>query len=230
MAMKHSKLYSLLAGHVLDALDSAEQGAIQRHLGAGCARCDAELGRLREAGALLSLGHAPLSPKPSIKAALMKTIAAPAPAFKTTLGHATIQGDRVATAKGSEAQISVGNDIMIALIENSVATIKRGVQGFELFVEKGGALIGVRPGTPFFTRLSLGAIAVRGTYYYVESRGPKHSYICLCEGWIGLQAPGLKTEMKNDDHVAVTLELKAGKTLMTPASAAHPHPDMPDYE
>jgi ferric-dicitrate binding protein FerR (iron transport regulator) len=226
MALSHAKLYSLLAPWALDSLEGADAGLIKRHLSSGCPSCEAELARLRAAASLLNLAPLALAPPNALKTRLLEAIARPDLELTRSLGHVRLSEGRVQTGTLAQAELRVRGAVLVALMQNSVATLRRGARGLEMLLEKGSAMVQVNPGTAFFTHMPLGSVEVKGTYFFVESRGPKNSYFCLCEGWVALSAPGLKTELKTEDHQAFELQLSNGLTLMHPTSTEHSEPDL----
>jgi ferric-dicitrate binding protein FerR (iron transport regulator) len=226
MALSHAKLFSLLAAQALDALKGAEAGQLSRHLASGCPRCEAELKRLRAAAALLSLAPLPLSPPRALRDRLLAAVQNPALELTRSSGFVRSTDGRIETGSGAGAEFRVPGQILVSMMQKSLLTLRRGAQGLEMLIEKGAALVQVNPGTPFSAQLPLGLVRVKGTYFFVESRGQKNSYVCLCEGWVGLSAPGLSTELKTQDHQAFELSLRRGKTLLRPATTDHAEPDM----
>jgi ferric-dicitrate binding protein FerR (iron transport regulator) len=171
---------------------------------------------------------APKRPPRALKARLLAVLAQPPVVLKHSEGRVSLEDGVVTTGPGAWAELRIKGQALIAVKENSLATIRRGAQGLELLLERGAALVNVIKGVPFSSTLPLGLVRVKGTWFYVESRGPKESYLCLCEGRIDLFANGLKKVIKSEDHVAMTVSLKRGVPFLSPAPADHWHPDVED--
>jgi ferric-dicitrate binding protein FerR (iron transport regulator) len=155
----------------------------------------------------------------------MAAIAQPALELRRSSGRVDLADGVLRTGPGASAEVRIKGQALVAVKENSLATLRRGARGLELLLERGGALVNVVSGVPFSSALPLGLVRVRGTWFYVESRGPRESYICLCEGRLALSAEGFRKEMRAEDHTAVTLGLRQGTAFVRPAPAGHWHPD-----
>jgi ferric-dicitrate binding protein FerR (iron transport regulator) len=186
--------------------------------------------REEKLNALLSMALRPKQPPQALKGRLMAAVASPALELRRSEGRVTLDDGVVSTGKGASAELRVKGQALIALKENSLATLRRGLNGLELLLEKGGALVNVVPGIPFTSTLPLGLVQVKGTWFYVESRGPKESYLCLCEGRLLLRAEGLRKELVSQDHLAMTLSRKNGTSRLAPADPGHWHPDTGDVD
>src|SRR5438094_9435448 len=69
----------LCAGLVLDALDRTEREEIERHLGDGCAICEAELTRLGEGLVLLAASAGPATPSAALRTRVFDAVRAQGP-------------------------------------------------------------------------------------------------------------------------------------------------------
>jgi ferric-dicitrate binding protein FerR (iron transport regulator) len=174
--------------------------------------------------ALLSLALAPKNPPKALKESILRAVAGPPLELRSSHGPVSVELGVACTGAGARAELRIRGQALIALNENTRATLRRGVRGLELLVEAGGVLVHVVKNTAFSVQLPLGLIQVKGTWFYAESRGPKESYVCLCEGRLWLSTAGLHKEMKSDDHMAVTLALRKGKPTLNEAPARHWHP------
>ena len=63
-----------LAAHALGLSDADPDGALAAHLAAGCESCAVELRELRETGALLALGVAPVEPPAGLREAILDRV------------------------------------------------------------------------------------------------------------------------------------------------------------
>jgi hypothetical protein len=226
MALRHSKLRAYLAPYLLQALEPREAEALRRHLASGCASCQAELEALRPALFALSDAATTLPAPSKLRARLIDRIKAPRIELTQAHGEVKFQGGLLRTGLHAEAELKVRGEALVYAMPQSLLRLWRSSQGLCLRLEKGAAMVQVQSGQAFRALLPLGQIAVRGTYFFVESRGPRDSYFCLCEGWVGLEAPGLKTELKSEDHLAMTLHQSGSRTLSIPASGEHAEPDL----
>ncbi|HTB22583.1 MAG TPA: FecR family protein [bacterium] len=175
--------------------------------------------------ALLSLALTPKVPPKSLKDSILRAVAAPPLELRDSHGLVSLDHGVARTGAGARAELRIRGQALIALNENTRATLRRGARGLELLLEAGGAMVHVVKNTAFSVQLPLGLIEVKGTWFYAESRGPKESYVCLCEGKLWLSAGGLRKVMKSRDHVAVTLAHRKGKPTLSKAPTLHWHPD-----
>jgi anti-sigma-K factor RskA len=65
----------LCAGLVLGSLDEVSRAEIERHLGEGCAECEAELLQLSEGSLLLAASAPPVAPPPALRARVLERVA-----------------------------------------------------------------------------------------------------------------------------------------------------------
>lgn len=227
MALTHTHYSGLLAPFALGNLDGADASALKRHL-RGCAQCQAELKKMLHAAQGLSQGLAPLEPPLALRQRLLDALQAPPVELVACTGPVLQDQGRLSTGPNGLASWRVAGQAVVTLLGQSVARLQRAAQGLELRLDQGSAMVQVQSGTPFQTILPLGLVQVKGTYFFVESHGPRESYVCLCEGWLALSAPGLITELRGTDHQAVRLRLQGGKTLVEQADPEHAEPDLPE--
>ena len=74
--MSHEPYDALAAAHALGALDGADRAEFERHLGGGCAVCEAALRASAEALAALARAEPSIMPPPEVKEELLRRIAA----------------------------------------------------------------------------------------------------------------------------------------------------------
>jgi len=99
-------------------------------------------------------------------------------------------GDRVATAKSSQAVIVVGQDAFL-LRSQTVIELGKGPDGLlaQLAVASGGVL-SVFSKKPLTIKAANASIGIRGTGAYVEM-DPEGVYFCLCYGEALVEGPGM---------------------------------------
>lgn len=237
MALSHAKLHRLLPSLLLGSLGASDERRLRKHLAQGCPVCEAEWRRLRASAPRMLEAMAQAAPKSeppaSVKAGLLGLIRRPALRISELSGSALCQGrsiekpgdiksnDAIECLSG-EIELQAPGQSSLKLLPGSLARLSRKASGLELLIERGAALIHVVSGQPFLARLPLGEIRVKGTYFYAEARGAKESYVCLCEGWVDLSAPGFHQEMKAEDHQALVLKSRQGQISASPASDGHP--------
>jgi hypothetical protein len=109
-------------------------------------------------------------------------------------------GDRIATARGSQAVIVVGSD---AFLLRSQTTIEiGGSQGVLSEVLIGaGKVLSVFSKKPVSLKAASATIGIRGTGAYVELN-PEAVYFCLCYGEALIEGPGMASarEVKTTHH------------------------------
>jgi hypothetical protein len=239
--MNHAQADSLLGLLALDAVEAPDLAPLQAHV-RGCARCRAALDRLRAGAGALAHGLRPLVPPPALRARLLASLA-PLAAPRLTrssqggLVDAAPMAGPMALAEGSLVQagpkgrleVQFPGQAVAVLMDGARARLQRWRNQWQLRLEAGQAMIHVHPGQPFRTWTPLATVQVKGTWYFARVDSQDQAYVCLCEGWIGLQGPGLKRELRAGldawpEHLAVTLTRRAGRTRLRPASPEHPHP------
>jgi hypothetical protein len=241
MAVNHSHARSLLAALALDAVDAAESAPLLAHV-RGCARCRADLDRLRAATGVLAQGLPPLAPPPALRARLLASLAPQAAPRLTRASRGGLvdalpvsgpgplaDGSLMQAGPKGRLEVQFPGQAVAVLMDGARARLQRWRDQWQLRLEAGQAMIHVHPGRPFRTWTPLATVQVKGTWYFARVDSPDRAYLCLCEGWIGLNGPGLKRELKaglgqRPEHLAVNLTRRGGRTLLQPASSEHPHP------
>ena len=109
-------------------------------------------------------------------------------------------GDRVATARGSQAVVVVGSDAFL-LRSNTVIEVQ-GSQGIlSSMLVATGQVLSVFSKKPVAIKAATASIGIRGTGAYIEIH-PGHVYFCLCYGEALVEGPGMANarEVKTTHH------------------------------
>jgi hypothetical protein len=116
------------------------------------------------------------------------------------VGTAVGVGDRIATARGSQAVIVVGSD---AFLLRSQTTIEIGGSPGVLseVLIGAGKVLSVFSKKPVALKAASATIGIRGTGAYVELN-PEAVYFCLCYGEALIEGPGMASarEVKTTHH------------------------------
>ena len=127
-------------------------------------------------------------------------------------------GDRVATARGSQAVVVVGSDAFL-LRSNTIIEVQ-GSQGIlSSMLVATGQVLSVFSKKPVAVKAATASIGIRGTGAYLEVE--KDSvYFCLCYGEAVIEGPAMPPKTVKTTHHEQPLVL----TTATPAMAAQPGP------
>jgi len=109
-------------------------------------------------------------------------------------------GDRVATARGSQAVVVLGSDAFL-LRSNTVIEVQ-GSQGIlSSMLVATGQVLSVFSRKPVAVKAATASIGIRGTGAYIEIH-PGHVYFCLCYGEALVEGPGMANarEVKTTHH------------------------------
>ena len=109
-------------------------------------------------------------------------------------------GDRVATARGSQAVVVVGSDAFL-LRSNTIIEVQ-GSQGIlSSMLVATGQVLSVFSKKPVAVKAATASIGIRGTGAYIEIH-PGHVYFCLCYGEALVEGPGMASarEVKTTHH------------------------------
>jgi len=109
-------------------------------------------------------------------------------------------GDRVATARGSQAVVVVGSDAFL-LRSNTIIEVQ-GSQGIlSSMLVATGQVLSVFSKKPVAVKAATASIGIRGTGAYIEIH-PAHVYFCLCYGEALVEGPGMANarEVKTTHH------------------------------
>jgi|GEM_PF-3666343 ferric-dicitrate binding protein FerR (iron transport regulator) len=241
MAVTHAQAQLLLPALALDAVDASERLRLLAHV-KSCGRCQTALARFRAAAAGMADATAPLAPPPALRARLLASLAPQAAPRLTRASHGGLvdglsvqgtpllaDGSRIQAAPGGRLEVQFPGQAVAVLMDGAKARLQRLSRQWQLRLEAGQALFEVQAGQRFRTWTPLATVQVKGTWYFARVDSPDQAYVCLCEGWIGLQGPGLKRDLKagregRPQHQAVQLTRHGRRTLCRPASPKHPHP------
>ena len=109
-------------------------------------------------------------------------------------------GDRIATARGSQAVVVVGSDAFL-LRSNTVIEVQ-GSQGIlSSMLVATGQVLSVFSKKPVAIKAATASIGIRGTGAYIEIH-PGEVYFCLCYGEALVEGPGMANarEVKTTHH------------------------------
>jgi hypothetical protein len=117
------------------------------------------------------------------------------------IGTPVVLGDRVATARSSQAVIVVGSD---AFLMRSQTTIEvQGSRGtLSNMLVAAGQVLSVFAKKPVAIKAASASIGIRGTGAYIEVNNDNSVYFCLCYGEALIEGPGMANarEVKTTHH------------------------------
>jgi hypothetical protein len=134
-------------------------------------------------------------------------------------------GDRVATAKGSQAVVVVGSDAFL-LRSNTVIEVQ-GSQGIlSNMLVATGQVLSVFSRKPVAVKAATASIGIRGTGAYIEIH-PGHVYFCLCYGEALVEGPGMANarEVKTTHHESPLLLRDDGGVMKVEPGPFQNHSD-----
>jgi len=111
-------------------------------------------------------------------------------------------GDKLATARGSQAVIVVGSD---AFLMRSQTTVEFGPSSSGVLSDmlvSAGKVLSVFSKKPVAIKAATASIGIRGTGAYIEVYTDNSVYFCLCYGEALVEGPGMATarEVKTTHH------------------------------
>ncbi len=134
-------------------------------------------------------------------------------------------GDRVATARGSQAVVVVGSDAFL-LRSNTVIEVQgsRGILSNMLVAT--GQVLSVFSKKPVAVKAGTASIGIRGTGAYIEIH-PGHVYFCLCYGEALVEGPGMANarEVKTTHHESPLVLRDDGGIMKVEAGPFQNHSD-----
>jgi len=134
-------------------------------------------------------------------------------------------GDRVATARGSQAVVVVGSDAFL-LRSNTIIEVQ-GSQGIlSSMLVATGQVLSVFSKKPVAVKAATASIGIRGTGAYIEIH-PAHVYFCLCYGEALIEGPGMANarEVKTTHHESPLLLRDDGGIMKVEAGPFQNHSD-----
>jgi len=141
------------------------------------------------------------------------------------LGTPVRLGDKVATARGSQAVIVVGSD---AFLMRSQTTVEFGPSSrgtLSDMLVSAGRVLSVFSKKPVAIKAATASIGIRGTGAYIEIN-PDSVYFCLCYGEAAVDGPGMSTrEVKTTHHESPLLLSTAGSIMKVEAGPFQNHSD-----
>ncbi len=134
-------------------------------------------------------------------------------------------GDKVATARSSQAVVVVGSD---AFLLRSNTTIEvQGSQGIlHSMLVATGQVLSVFSKKPVAIKAGTASIGIRGTGAYIEIH-PNQVYFCLCYGEALVEGPGMASarEVKTTHHETPLLLHEDGGIMKVEAGPFQNHSD-----
>ena len=141
------------------------------------------------------------------------------------LGTPVKLGDKVATARGSQAVIVVGSD---AFLMRSQTTVEFGPSSrgtLSDMLVSAGRVLSVFSKKPVAIKAATASIGIRGTGAYIEIN-PDSVYFCLCYGEAAVDGPGMSTrEVKTTHHESPLLLSTTGSIMKVEAGPFQNHSD-----
>jgi hypothetical protein len=141
------------------------------------------------------------------------------------LGTPVRLGDKVATARGSQAVIVVGSD---AFLMRSQTTVEFGPSSrgtLSDMLVSAGRVLSVFSKKPVAIKAATASIGIRGTGAYIEIN-PDSVYFCLCYGEAAVDGPGMSTrEVKTTHHESPLLLSTTGSIMKVEAGPFQNHSD-----
>jgi len=142
------------------------------------------------------------------------------------LGTPVRLGDKVATARGSQAVIVVGSD---AFLMRSQTTVEFGPSSrgtLSDMLVSAGRVLSVFSKKPVAIKAATASIGIRGTGAYIEIN-PDSVYFCLCYGEALVEGPGMANarEVKTTHHESPLLLRDDGGIMKVEAGPFQNHSD-----
>ena len=134
-------------------------------------------------------------------------------------------GDKIATARGSQAVIVVGGDAFLMRSQTIIEI--GGSQGvLSDMLVSAGKVLSVFSKKPVAIKAATASIGIRGTGAYLELYPDNTVYFCLCYGEALLEGPGMSTqEVKTTHHESPLLITEAGGTMRADPGPFRNHSD-----
>lgn len=133
-------------------------------------------------------------------------------------------GDRVATARGSQAVVVVGDDAFLLRSDTVIEVRGQGSVLSELLVST-GKVLNVFAKKPMAIKANNASIGIRGTGAYLEVEA-KRVYFCLCYGVADIDGPNMPTKtVKTTHHESPLYLLDDGRALSAEAGPVINHTD-----
>ena len=141
-----------------------------------------------------------------------------------TVGTPVALGDRIATARGSQAVIVVGSDAFL-LRQQTIIEVG-GSQGvLSDMLVSAGRVLSVFSKKPVAIKAASASIGIRGTGAYIELN-PDSVYFCLCYGEAWVDGPGMSTrEVKTTHHESPLLLREDGGIMKVEPGPFQNHSD-----
>jgi hypothetical protein len=134
-------------------------------------------------------------------------------------------GDKIATARGSQAVIVVGSDAF--LLRSQTIIQVGGSQGvLSDMLVSAGKVLSVFSKKPVAIKASTASIGIRGTGAYLELNPDNSVYFCLCYGEAVIDGPNMSTrEVKTTHHESPLLLREDGGGMKAEPGPFQNHSD-----
>jgi len=141
------------------------------------------------------------------------------------LGTPVKLGDKVVTARGSQAVIVVGSDAFLLRSQTTVEFGPSSQGTLSDMLVSAGRVLSVFSKKPVAIKAATASIGIRGTGAYIEIY-PESVYFCLCYGEAGVDGPGMSTrEVKTTHHESPLLLSTTGSIMKVEPGPFQNHSD-----
>ena len=134
-------------------------------------------------------------------------------------------GDKVVTARGSQAVIVVGSDAFLLRSQTTIEFGPSSQGALSDMLISAGKVLSVFSKKPVAIKAATASIGIRGTGAYIEIN-PESVYFCLCYGEAAVDGPGMSTrEVKTTHHESPLLLSTTGSTMKVEPGPFQNHSD-----
>jgi hypothetical protein len=121
-------------------------------------------------------------------------------------------GDRIVTARASQAVIVVGSDAFLMRAQTTIEVKGRDGVLSEMLITT-GRVLSVFAQKPVAIKAATASIGIRGTGAYIEVE-PKSVYFCLCYGEALIDGPGMSSKLVKTTHHEEPLVMREDGGIM----------------
>jgi hypothetical protein len=121
-------------------------------------------------------------------------------------------GDRIVTARASQAVIVVGSDAFLLRAQTTIEVKGRDGVLSEMLITT-GRVLSVFAQKPVAIKASTASIGIRGTGAYIEVE-PTSVYFCLCYGEALIDGPGMSSKLVKTTHHEEPLVMREDGGIM----------------
>ncbi len=134
------------------------------------------------------------------------------------------EGQHLTTNATGTTEVWLSDRVLIKVKPNSNLFVRSTPNGFDVHLDRGGAISLVKTGTRYAVITPILKTKALGTGFFVETDEPNETYVCICTGHIVLSGANFSQDLEATHHKAV-VTTKVNSEINARAGSLQDHTD-----